>query len=719
MAVLGTSLGLAAGNRESQAVSYQDLAYRYFYDRCLEFAGDLCVREEFLKIIYNNLVEELKARRDEGFDSAVLYIPFWKLEPAHLDRNDPALASSTIAERYRLWVDYEEREYQRRFQLIMALRDRLLNDCAASQKQRMFRKDFQQALLYYGQENYEMARMLFDRLLQDYDYQDVDDIFYYQGESCLQLQHLTEALSYYMRLIDDYPSSALRIESYERATSLLQTVGNVEALINLYDAYVSEGMPGDPEKVGGIHLRAAKAHVSLEQYPAAVGILERVSVRSPHYLASRYLLADCLTALEDWPRAVEVLTEVAGMKQKKMPYELWRLLTDEARIKLAFIYYQWEDYDKASDLFNRVRLNSPLYDRVLMGKAWIAYQLDQYEKAAFLSDNLLQSYPLSTEIYEAGSLLGYCSEKLGDKETATAHFLEVLEAGVGRNNLESFLEERRHISDALAELRVMEETVFASGDERLFQDYKRTRNTLEIGLKRIELAQLMEANQRMRELVQERVLLDSLIREKTRMETDVVESNQVGLIADFMGLDDRIYDLMERLNKVGVSQLKNTPLYYQEARIGYINSVADTLALHLDREIDQLAAVISKTDSLRRQAVENRQADECIKLGLRLSDLAEALDQGYLNQGRAEKSHRPVLMTRVDRWSDYSFNRYAMGGMEFEELDQSRTRLKQVEEYVAALDDLLDVVEEKPAVPEIPPAENDSTDQPPDENQSE
>jgi hypothetical protein len=95
-----------------------------------------------------------------------------------------------------------------------------------------------------------------------------------------------------------------------------------------------------------------------------------------------------------------------------------------------------------------------------------------------------------------------------------------------------------------------------------------------------------------------------------------------------------------------------------------------------------------------------------------LNQLQEVLNRSYLNHVLAENSRRPVLKTRVDRWSDFSFSRYAMGGMEFDELERRYERLKQVEDYIATLDVMLEqagAVEttEEPVEPqEESPSEN-------------
>jgi tetratricopeptide (TPR) repeat protein len=395
--------------------------------------------------------------------------------------------------------------------------------------------------------------------------------------------------------------------------------------------------------------------------------------------------------LENWPQAVEVLSAMAESKQSSMggSYERWRLLKDEASLKLAFIYYQWGDYNKAATLFDQMKSNSPFYDRALMGKAWIGYQLEDYEAAIGKTEECLKLYPLSTEIYEANALAGYCSEQMGQEEAATAHFLQVLDAGAGRADLQSFLEERRRIAESMADLQAMEEQVFSSGDEKLYSDYRRARNQLWVCQQRIGLAELLKVNSHMRALVDERVALDSLIAAHSQLEERISHQPDQHLMAQFLAIDDRIWVSMDHLKKLGQDQAKSTPLYYKEAQVGYINARADSLSARLEAEIAELNQAASTTRTLQQTALGSQNVDQYLKLGVRLDAIDQTLDQTALSQTEAENAHRPVLHTRVDRWSDFSFNRYAMGGMNLEQLDRKYERLRQVDEFIATLDEMI------------------------------
>lgn len=677
----------------SAAQDFQELRTRYFIDRSVEYAEKLLLKEEILGVLYHCTAAEIEVRKDDGIDPSLLSVPCANLEAQQFDRNAPEMADAGIAERYRLWVDFEEKEYQRRLQAILALRAALIEAAVPQQKQRMFRRELNYALKYYADSNWDPARIFFDRLLDDYNYREVDDILFYQSQVCFQQGQFGAALGYLLTLIEGSPQSKYRPRSYDQASEILSELNDDRGLIELYNVYLNEGSPGQPAEMGGMHVRAARARVNYGHYRLAVTTLERVDPNSPYYLASLYLLAECLALQEDWTRAVDVLTKMLRIKRGVLPYDRWRLLNDEARVKLAYIYYQWGDYQEASRLFKQVKSNSPFYDRVLLGYAWIAFQLDNYEEGVRRSEELLRFYPYSSEAYEAGSLAGYCYEQMGEEAVAMAHFFSVLEAGVGQSKLQAFMKERQRLTEALNQLRALEETAFSSDDEALFETYKNLRNVLEINQKKVSLAELLEVNARMRALVAERVLLDKLTRDADRVEENVMLNDDAALVDRFLHLDGRLQSILEELETMRIEQMKSTPLYYHEAYIGHLNTVADSLSSRVESEIDSLIVSIALTERLYREALDNGQPEQCLAFGLQIDRYNEALNQSYEYHAVSEIAKRPALKTRVDRWSDFSFHRFAMGGMEFEELDRKYERLKQVEDYILTLMEMLEVRE--------------------------
>jgi tetratricopeptide (TPR) repeat protein len=686
----------------SKAQDFQELRTRYFVDRSVEYAEKRLLREEILSLLYRCTTDEIEARQKEGTNPALLTAAPSAIPRTSFDRNAPGVVDADIAERYHLWVAFEDGEYRRRSQTLLAMRSILIENAAPDQKKRMFRREMEQALVYYADSDWDPARYLLEHLLNDYGYRWNDDILFYLGQVCIQQSQYDAALEYLLKLIEANPRSTYLPKSYDQATELLSQLNEDRSLVGLYRAYLKAGAPGAPAEMSGLHIRAARAEVNSGRYRSAVAMLERVDPGSPYYLASRYLLAECLTLQENWSRAVAVLEDLLTLKREGLPYDRWRMFIDEARIKLAYIYYQWGDYKRASELFKQVKTNSAFHDRALLGHAWIAFQLDKYEETVQNTEEILHFYPYSSEIYEARSLAGYCYERMGDETYAMTHFFAVLEAGVGQSKLHTFMVERQRLAETLNRLKTLEDDLFSSDDTGHFEAYKRTRNNLEINRLKISLAEMLDMNARMRGLVEERVLLDKLIGEAGAVEEDVILADNAALIARFLKLENRIQFMLAGLETMRKEQMVSTPLYYREAYLGHLNETADSLSVRIEVEIASLRSSIAETDRLYREALEASDPERSLHFGLRLEREREALNRSYEMRTAAEEAIKPALKTRVERWSDYSFGRFAMGGMEFEELDRKVERLQQVEDYILTLMEMLEKRKlEKPSL-EVP-----------------
>jgi hypothetical protein len=198
------------------------------------------------------------------------------------------------------------------------------------------------------------------------------------------------------------------------------------------------------------------------------------------------------------------------------------------------------------------------------------------------------------------------------------------------------------------------------------------------------------------------VLLDKLIGETGALEEDVILADDAALIARFLKLEDRIQFMLAGLETMRKDQMVSTPLYYREACLGHLNETADSLSVRIEVEIASLRSSIAETDRLFQEALAAGDPERALQFGLRLENDREALNQSYEIHTASEEAIKPALKTRVERWSDYSFSRFAMGGMEFEELDRKVERLKQVEDYILTLVEMLEKRELENPSSEVP-----------------
>ncbi|MFH1861385.1 MAG: tetratricopeptide repeat protein [bacterium] len=671
------------------ASDFQELSDQFFLDRSADFAQELILKEQTLTVLYQSVVAELKSRRLECSTAEVVNFDIPQFESDPFDLNDPAYEHKPLAERYRLWMDFEENEFQQRSQDVNQIRQALIQSASSAQKLRMFRYELQQALTFYSRQEWKIASLLLDHLLNDYSYRTVDDILFYQGEACLQLGYEVVALDYLMQILNGYPKSSFRPQAYQRAALIHHNLGSERSLLLLYNIYIQEGMPGDENVQGEMHLRAAQVEATSNNPENAIQCLQRTPPESSYYLPARYLMADCHITLQQWEPAAEVLKGILAGDWKGLVCKNWSALLEEARLKLALIYSETGDYDQAKAVLAEFKTNSPLYDRVMLGKAWIAYRLDRHEKAVRQLAELLRCYPHSPEIYEASSLLGHCYNELGDQDAALDYFMQVLEAGVSQASLKDYQKEKFINQQLRSNVVSLEEPIFLSQDEELFQRYRTIRNLLEINARRLQLAELVEVNSFMREIVTERARLAKLLDEHAELESDLISMENAALISDFMQLENRILNIMEQLNQVGLEQSENVPLYYHEAQTEYRNSLANEINKQFNAEIYRLTASQTATQAILRQGIGEIEQDARLKIQNQLDDVHRMLLESYARQSEIQNARRQTMTSRLERWSNFSFMRYAMSGRSFDDLDKKYERIRKLDDYISALDEII------------------------------
>ncbi len=99
-------------------------------------------------------------------------------------------------------------------------------------------------------------------------------------------------------------------------------------------------------------------------------------------------------------------------------------LRDKALTAAGYSWMQQGNYNAAIDRFTRVRLQSPLINRALLGYGWAATEAQQYALALAPWQTLVKRSPVSPSVQEALLAIPYAYEKVG----ATGQALEAFKA---------------------------------------------------------------------------------------------------------------------------------------------------------------------------------------------------------------------------------------------------------------------------------------------------
>jgi len=121
----------------------------------------------------------------------------------------------------------------------------------------------------------------------------------------------------------------------------------------------------------------------------------------------------------DFIKAVGYYNRIA---EKEYPDDEYRSLYDKAMTAAAYSYLLSGDYERAMERFSRVRLDSPLSGRALLGYGWAAAEKNNYREALKVWSHLSKATLVDENSQEALVAVPYAYEKLGLEGLALQEF---------------------------------------------------------------------------------------------------------------------------------------------------------------------------------------------------------------------------------------------------------------------------------------------------------
>lgn len=194
-----------------------------------------------------------------------------------------------------------------------------------------------------------------------------------------------------------------------------------------------------PEK--NLRKEAAALRISVllkqENPDAAADLIEKVNITErlePYYY---FNIGSAFARQGRYPQAVYYFSELA---EERYDAEEHRALYDKAMTAAGYSYLFMERFADAKLFFSRVRLNSKLKNRALLGYGWASVELGDYHAALKPWLHLANSPIVDENNQEALIAVPYAYEKLGATSLALEHYQKAEN---------SFLEEIDKIDTAL------------------------------------------------------------------------------------------------------------------------------------------------------------------------------------------------------------------------------------------------------------------------------
>lgn len=677
-----------ADQESSSDALFKAYTQYYFAMRDLDFSLEMSLRESFLGWLYSGINQEVAARSNEDPSGTLSAI-----SPPELNGFDEAsyaypdsLADAPMRIQAAAWEKYQRSEYNHKYLQARLVKDRLIRSATPAQRDRMFRSDLESTLFAYRDAQYREAILRFDELIDGYGFTDLADVAFYRGESYLAIQLYDQARADYQYVIANSQQPWYKLKALQKLISLSGDRGAYDDVEKYWEQFTAEsGEQKDASYWEAAEL-AGRYLFAGEQWKRAQAIFEMVPKDSPSYFFCALRAADCATAQLELDQAKtryeSLLTEKVG--KASLPENL----RDEATLKLGYIDYLKGDYDKAYLKLSKVEADGDIGERAEIGSIWSLYRLSAYPQVAERAAKFITDHPQSQYQYEARCLIGFSAEMTGKTGDAIDNYKVVMSALDDRQEFHDYNYELETVTRDVARLKELETAIFSEGESEFFPEYLAIRKELGGLMDGIKLARSMRATPFLKEIIKEQKELLDLFQEQAVLERNIHDSQDTRLHDDFDQVVGELADIGSQLSGGVKYYMNQKSLIQREEDKRFESQMSDTIRKQLDQEW----AETQQAQALVRQYMESAEGSDAQTL-VDLASVEVTLDgvQDRILRVKADLSKygQDVVASNLDEWSDFAYQRYAYGGINFDYLYTRENRLGQLDTYISQVNGML------------------------------
>lgn len=295
------------------------------------------------------------------------------------------------------------------------------------------RKDFPELLIQQNQEEQdyaliqgllkdelnELAIKRIEEFLQSYpESRHGEALSYRLGELYLKLQLFPKVVQSFSNFIEKYPQSS----SYQSAYFLLAAAYQMDNKLNdaerLFQDIINQKNYQEDLKLEA-QQRLAGIYASSGRLLEAAELLEKLIDKNPN-IELKVKLADIYFQLRELKKGKKLYQKLLEQKAQLSSEQIIKI-----NYNLALIYYNDEDYDKASRRFNAILQADPSHRQAVIGLSWCYYQQKEYQSAYDLIDRVTEKVDTtpSQDLLRQGEVFLQMHEYQG----AISSFSQILE----------------------------------------------------------------------------------------------------------------------------------------------------------------------------------------------------------------------------------------------------------------------------------------------------
>ncbi len=681
-----TSSPTEQGSSDQQL--YQAYSEFFFLKRDMDFALEMSLRETFLAWLYQGINVEVAARSNEdpfGTLAAITPPELKGLEEASYAFPD-SLLDAPLRIRYLAIEEFQKTEFNHKFLQARLIKDRLIRTATAEQKQRMFRYDLESAILAFRDNLYREVILQSDELIDRYGYKDVSDLVFNRAESYLGLQIYDQAQIDYLYVVENSSESWYRLRSLEKLISLAGDKNAIPKAIEYWEKYQVESAGNRDENYWITAERAARYLMVGQFWKNAQAILDSIPTESQLSRTAMLRSADCSLALLE-------LDDAEARYQKFLTPIKGKTFSDEeisdARLKLGYVEYLRGKFDVAFESFNSIEGSGDIAERGQLSAIWCLYRLSAYQQVIDRCNSFLEGYPQSQYFYEVRNLIGFSEEMLGQGDKALDNYRVVMSALDDRQDFYDFNHELGAINTLVGKLQELEAQIFLGGERDLFPEYLKVHKALDKLVDGVRFARALKATPFLKEVLKEQKELYALFKDQTELEEAIYESQDVKLLNEYQNNIGILSDIGSELSAGVKYYMAQKPLAQREQDKLYENQVSDTLIVQLEREWAATQTAMTMVQQYLSNNLGTTDPASLVELAGVETDLTGIQDRILRVRTSLRKFGQESVVSNIDTWSDFAYQRYTYGGLNFDFLYSKEDRIEELDEYIRQVGTLL------------------------------
>jgi TolA-binding protein len=473
-----------------------------------------------------------------------------------------AQGTTTIWDLFAEWRRTNRLQYEARLTDIKIVKSRMLKNGTAMEKERMFKRELQSAVLAYNFRNYDLADRLFEEILITYNFiNTLDDVYYFKAESNYQIDRYSSASTAYLDLVTKYPASAYTSRAYARLVMIAHHFGDAARVSEYYNQFEKTGIGSDPL---GDQLKfvAGVSAVSGGAYEQAVTILNSLLPASEFYIDGRYVLAQAYAGSRNFEEAKLVLQGIVTNYNTPPNYHY------NVYLKLAYLNYQLSDFPQAIYCLDQIGNDFALYDRVLMAYAWNYYKMEltkpdaerNFEIAKKYVEVLTQEFSTSDFFLEAKTLMAYIYQVEKNSQSAITQYEYVYESGHTKNFSDASLRQSDRLKSNLYSLEGEQDQALQKNEQGSYFVARDRYLALQDSMLALQYAELSPNSIALQKEISR---IESQIQQLEKLRELAIERNSPAMLKKIDDLNERLAAELEDAREMSAYSFLGTN-YYDE-----------------------------------------------------------------------------------------------------------------------------------------------------------